>query len=98
MEATELSISILEYAQKWNLTSYPVELLSDTFEPFGKFILNLKYRLDCVDAFANTMVEMLESKLNDQVRYNFLAPLHSQSCATFFRFVFRNPRGADPAT
>lgn len=67
-DATELSLSILEHAQKWNLTSYPVELLSDTFEAFGKCIFSLKYRLDCVDTIADSISKMSDSRQDDQVK------------------------------
>jgi hypothetical protein len=73
--ATELSLSILEHAQKWNLGSYPVDLLSETFEAFGKCIFSLKHRLDCIDTIANSMSELLESSQSEQVRYRFLIPL-----------------------
>lgn len=68
-DATELSLSILEHAQKWNLSSYPVELLSDTFEAFGRCIFSLKYRLDRVDTIADSIFKMSDSRQNDQVRY-----------------------------
>ena len=67
-DATELSLSILEHAQKWNLGSYPVDLLSDTFEAFGKCIFSLKHRLDCINTIADSMNEVLESTQSEQVR------------------------------
>ena len=74
-DATELSLSILEHAQKWDLGSYPVDLLSETFEAFGKCIFSLKHRLDCIDTIANSMSELLESSQSEQVRYRFPIPL-----------------------
>lgn len=68
-DATGLSISILEHAQRWSLVFYPVEMLSDTFERFGGCVLILKYRLGCVDTLADPMIKSLESKHNDPVSH-----------------------------
>jgi hypothetical protein len=70
-DATELSLSILEHAQKWNLGSYPVDLLSETFEAFGKCIFSLKHRLDCIDTIVDSMSEVLETTQSEQVRCRF---------------------------
>jgi hypothetical protein len=70
-DTTVLSLSILEHAQKWNLGSYPVDLLSETFEAFGKCIFSLKHRLDCIDTIVDSMSEVLESTQSAQVRCSF---------------------------
>jgi hypothetical protein len=68
-DAKELSLSILEHAEKWKLSSFPVELLSDTFEAFGSCILHLKRRLDEIDGVADSMTTLVKAQQDRQVRY-----------------------------